>query len=133
MGGAILPSLLCCLTMALANCKKPANETVAHSLAVASPASPDPTRSVPLEHVTKEQPPDAFDASALITKEEIEAIQGSVVQETKSSASSSEGLRMSQCFYTTAEFSKSVSLAVTQSDSSNPAVRSNFRQLCFAF
>jgi hypothetical protein len=53
----------------------------------------------------------------LITKEEVAAIQGAVVKETKSSERAGRGLRISQCFYLTAEFSKSVSLTVTKADS----------------
>lgn len=59
-----------------------------------------------------------FDVCGLITGEEIEKVQGSRLQGTKSSGSSSGGMRVSQCFYSTAEFTKSVSLAVTQSDPS---------------
>src|ERR1041385_1810533 len=55
-----------------------------------------------------------FDACALITKQEIEAIEGSPVTDTKNSGRSDAGLSFTQCFYTTAEFSRSVSLAVTQ-------------------
>jgi hypothetical protein len=57
-----------------------------------------------------------FDVCGLIKNEEIEAIQGAPIKETKSSARSDGAFRVSQCFYTAAEFSKSVSLAVTQRD-----------------
>jgi hypothetical protein len=57
-----------------------------------------------------------FDVCALITKQEIEAIQKSPIKETKSSMRSDAGFRVSQCFYTAEDFSKSVSLAVTQRD-----------------
>jgi len=62
-----------------------------------------------------------IDVCGLITSQEIEAIQGSPIKETKSSASSGTGFRVSQCFYTAAEFSKSVSLAVTQKDPDHQA------------
>ena len=65
-----------------------------------------------------------FDVCRLITSQEIEAIQGSPIKETKSSARSGTGFRVSQCFYTAAEFSKSVSLAVTQKDPDHQAKRS---------
>ena len=52
----------------------------------------------------------------LLTKEEIEGIQGSPIKETKSSTRSDAAFRVSQCFYTATEFSKSVSLAVMQRD-----------------
>ena len=57
-----------------------------------------------------------FDVCGLITKEEIEAIQGSPVTQTKSSDQSNSGLRISLCYYATAEGNKSVSLAVTETD-----------------
>jgi hypothetical protein len=65
-----------------------------------------------------------FDVCGLIEKEEIEAIQGSPIKETKSSALSQGDLRVSQCFYTAAEFSKSVNLALIQKDPDRQAPRS---------
>ena len=57
-----------------------------------------------------------FDTCALITKQEIEAIEGSPLTDSKNSGRSDAGLSFTQCFYTTAEFSRSVSLAVVQAD-----------------
>ncbi len=65
-----------------------------------------------------------IDACGLITSQEIEAVQGSPIKETKSSARSDAGFRVSQCFYTATEFSKSVSLAVMQRDPNSSATRS---------
>jgi hypothetical protein len=65
-----------------------------------------------------------FDVCALITKQEIETIQGSRIKETKSSARSDGGFRVSQCLYMAEDFSKSVSLAVTERDPASSAKRS---------
>jgi hypothetical protein len=65
-----------------------------------------------------------FDVCALITKQEIEAIQRSPTKETKSSVRSDAGFRVFQCFYTAEDFSKSVSLAVTQRDPASSGKRS---------
>jgi hypothetical protein len=65
-----------------------------------------------------------IDVCGLLTKEEIEAIQGSPIKETKSSARSDGAFRVSQCFYTATEFSKSVSLAVMQRDAGRPTTTS---------
>ena len=65
-----------------------------------------------------------FDVCGLIAKEEIEAVQGSPIKETKSSARSEGDLRISQCFYTEAEFSRSVNLTVIQRDPDQQAKRS---------
>ena len=54
------------------------------------------------------------DACSLISKEEIESVQAAPVKDTKSSEHSDEVFLVSQCFYTGAEFSKSVSLALVQ-------------------
>ena len=64
------------------------------------------------------------DVCRLITREEIGAIQGSPIKEPKSSTRSENGFRVSQCFYTAAEFSKSVNLAVIQKDPDNSARQS---------
>jgi hypothetical protein len=65
-----------------------------------------------------------LDVCGLITKQEIAAIQRSPIKETKSSVRSDAGFRVSQCFYTAADFSKSVSLAVTQRDLASSSKRS---------
>jgi hypothetical protein len=65
-----------------------------------------------------------FDACALITKQEVEVIQRSPIKETKSSVRSDAGFRVFQCFYTAEDFTKSVSLAVTQRDPASSAKRS---------
>jgi len=105
MRAKIFLCLLCSLPLALAGCEKRAT-----------------TQSV--TSASQESGQVKFDACGLIAKEEIEAIQGSPIKETKSSRRSDGGFHVSQCFYTAAEFSKSVSLAVTQSDPDSPAKRS---------
>jgi hypothetical protein len=97
-------SLLCCLLFAPVGCKKKTTDRhPPSSQAAASPASQESVRT-------------KLDACSLITKEEIQAIQGSPIIDTKSSESSTGAFRISQCYFSTAEPSKSVSLAVTQSD-----------------
>jgi hypothetical protein len=56
------------------------------------------------------------DACGLITNEEVQQIQGSPIKDAKPSEQSDGKFRVAQCFYTAETFSKSVSLAVTQSD-----------------
>ena len=56
------------------------------------------------------------DACSLVSKEEVESVQAAPVNETKSSEHSDGVFLVSQCFYTAAEFSKSVTLALVQSD-----------------
>jgi hypothetical protein len=53
-----------------------------------------------------------IDPCTLIQRSEIEALQHSPVTDTKSSENAGGDFRVAQCFYTTAEFNKSVSLAV---------------------
>jgi hypothetical protein len=59
-------------------------------------------------------------ACALITQDEVAAVQGSPIQETTSSARRDGSFLLSQCFYTAGEFSKSVSVAVTQPEANKP-------------
>jgi hypothetical protein len=101
----IFIALLCSLLLGLIGCKK--------SSSSASPVS-----------ATQESAPGKSDVCALITSQEIEAVQGSPVTETKSSSSSAGGLLVSQCYYATAGSNKSVSLALTQSDPASSAKRS---------
>ena len=64
------------------------------------------------------------DVCGLITLDEIQTTQGSPMSGTKNSARSDGGFRVSQCFYTATEFSKSVNLAVVQRDPGHPSKRS---------
>src|SRR5437016_6983068 len=97
-------SLLCVALFAFASCEK-------RSSRQASEAKPAPAAA-------------SFDACGLLTGADIEAVMGSPLKETKSSGAANEGMRVSQCFYTAEEFSKSVSLAVTRSDAGSSANRS---------
>lgn len=109
--------------VAAAGCKKPASDASADSQVVAG-ASPTVAQTSPSQPAATQPSAPVFDACPLITGEEIEAIMGSPVKDAKASERSSTGLRVSQCFYTAAEFSSSVSLAVTQTDATNPGKQS---------
>ncbi len=63
---------------------------------------------------TSASPTTKIDACSLITKDEVQKIEGSPVKDAKSSDTSGGGFQIGQCFYTTEVFNKSVSLAVTQ-------------------
>src|SRR4029453_11158682 len=102
--------LLCSLLLLFTGCRKPAS--VQPSLNSQS-ASRQESGSA-----------NSFNACELLEKKEIEAIQGSPIKETKSSALSDAAFRISQCFYTAAEFSKSVSLALIQRDPGRPTTTS---------
>ena len=62
-------------------------------------------------------------ACELLTKAEIQAIQGSAITETKASQHSEGSLRISQCYFAAEESNKSVSLVVTQADPDHPGSR----------
>src|SRR6266702_3973492 len=70
----------------------------------------------PVPRASKESNRAQIDACRLLTKK---AIEGSPIKESKSSAHSDAGFLVSQCFYTAAEFARSVSLSVTQRDPSS--------------
>jgi hypothetical protein len=63
------------------------------------------------------------DACALITNDDVKAIQGASVKDLKGSDQSDGKFRIAQCFYNTDPFNKSVSLAVTQRDPVSPTAR----------
>jgi hypothetical protein len=64
-----------------------------------------------------------IDACTLIQSDEIKSIQGATVTTAKGSDQSDGSFRIAQCFYNTDPFNKSVSLAVTQSDTASPSAR----------
>jgi hypothetical protein len=87
----------------------------------------DSTASTPIAAQTSSafpaQAAPEFDACSLITKEEVQALQGSSITDVKSSVNSEGEFRVSQCFYNAAEYSKSVSLAVTKGKPDRPGTR----------
>jgi hypothetical protein len=64
------------------------------------------------------------DVCSLISKEQVESVQEAPMNETKSTERSDGVFRVSQCFYTAAEFSKSVNLALIQRDPDHESPRS---------
>jgi hypothetical protein len=50
----------------------------------------------------------------LLTKEEVEAVQGETIKETKLAGQSAGGFSISQCFFTLSTFSNSISLLVAE-------------------
>jgi hypothetical protein len=64
------------------------------------------------------------DACGLVSKEEVESVQRSAVNETKNSEHSDGGFLVCQCLYTAAEFSESVTLALVRSDPKQGSKRS---------
>ena len=64
------------------------------------------------------------DACSLVSKEEIESVQATPVNDTKSSQHSDDFFRVAQCFYATADSSKSVNLQLIQKDPNQPNNRS---------
>ena len=113
MQSTLLTFLLCVLLLTTAGCKK---QTSPEDQAKASPSSSAITQPTTTRGGGRESGQAKFDVCALITKDEIETIQGSPVTDAKSSGHSDRGLRVSQCFYTTAEFNKSVVINVTQAE-----------------
>jgi hypothetical protein len=106
----IFVCFLCPLMLFLAGCKKSGDTPPPPNSQTASSQESGSTKF--------------FDVCGLLEKQEIEAIQGSPIKETKSSARTDSGFRVSQCFYTAEEFSKSVSLALTQTDPTSKGRRS---------
>ncbi|MEA2175194.1 MAG: hypothetical protein QOD00_2786 [Blastocatellia bacterium] len=134
MRGLVYISLVSCLLLSLYGCERssnttqPSNDSQAAVSATTAPPVSSPAVVAPVVGEQPAQPASTaspasdkpkFDACSLITRAEIESVQGDSVKETKSDSRSDGGLLVSQCFYSVASFSKSVSLAVTQSDPDN--------------
>jgi hypothetical protein len=64
------------------------------------------------------------EACSLVSKEEVQSVQDAPVNETKSSEQTDGVFLLSQCFYTAAEFSKSVNLALVQKNPNQQDQRS---------
>lgn len=70
--------------------------------------------NIPAATTTTAAAPVGAETCALLTSAEIEAVRGEPVKDTKGSAGNSSRFAVSQCFYTVATPSKSVSLEVTR-------------------
>ena len=64
------------------------------------------------------------DACSLVSKEEVESVQQTPVTDAKSNKRSEGTFLISQCLYSAAEFSKSVNLALIQTDPNQSSKRS---------
>lgn len=64
-----------------------------------------------------------FDCCALLTAQEIEAVQKSPIKDKKNSERAHGGLLMNQCIYVAADFPESVSLAISRTDPADPSKR----------
>ncbi len=111
------------LLIIICSCNKPAQPSATNSLATASPTPTSTQQSLPISSPVQPAVP-SFDCCSLLTGEEIEAVQGSPIQDKKNSEHSANGFRMTQCFYSAAEYSQSVSLALTQIDPTTSTNRS---------
>jgi hypothetical protein len=103
------------LLLFVAACKKQ-NDT-----SLETRQSPRPTNAQPATN--------AQGVCALLTKEEIQAVQDSPVRETKSSLRTDGGLRIAECFYTAEDYSKSVILTHTQSDITPQSPRRDLKEI----
>ena len=65
----------------------------------------------------------AFNACALLTSDDIRAVQGEAVRESKPARRDGTDFAVNSCFYATPTFTKSVSLEVTQKGASSRSVR----------
>ncbi len=68
-------------------------------------------------------PANVTDACALLTSDEIKSVQGEAVLEAKPNRRTDSPFAVTQCFYMTASFTKSVSLEVTERGASTKSVR----------
>jgi hypothetical protein len=98
----------------LSGCNKPAT----NQRSVGDQSSPAAASVAPRSKPETAEP--KLIACSLITQAEVAAVQGNPIKETKSSARRDGSFLVSQCFYTAGEFSKSVSVAVTQLDANKP-------------
>jgi hypothetical protein len=112
------PFFISICLLAFAGCgKAPSSDSRAKESNGSTPVIVQTPSASPAQEAPK------FDACALITKEEIQAIQDSPIIDVKSSGNSEGEFEVSQCFYTAKEYSRSVSLAVTQSNPGRPGNR----------
>lgn len=97
---------IACLSGFLAGCSKPEAPSAVAEQTPGTPAVASPPR--------EEAPVAPVDACALLTSDEVEAVQGEPVKETKPGEKTDRGLVIYDCFVMLPTFSNSVSLSVAQ-------------------
>lgn len=98
-----------------ASCSKPKN-----SIVVSSSPTPPTTKATPV--------PDNF-ACMLLTKEEVQAVQGDAFKDTKPSEHSAAGLIVSQCYFELPMPVNSVVLTVTRKADSGGDPKESWREI----
>lgn len=110
--------LIFCLTLVFGGCKQQQTQTTnQNTVTEASSAGTSPSTGQSPADVNapgSTQQKAKTDACALLTSEEIKAVQGEPTKETKLTARSDGGFSISQCFFTLPTFTNSISLAITQ-------------------
>jgi hypothetical protein len=79
--------------------------------------------NAPATNPTAAADANAFDVCGLLTSDDIKAVQGEAVRESKPSRRAGTDFAVSSCFYATPTFTKSVSLEVTRKGASSRSVR----------
>jgi hypothetical protein len=134
VGVKVYSVIILCLCLMGMSCEKSANQsgTQANATAVqtnASPAIDSASTTTAQANSTSSATVPAkgvIDGCALLTADELKAVQGEAPSESKSSTRPNSAFAVSQCFYTMPTFNKSVSLEVTRNRPDNAA--GNVRQ-----
>lgn len=130
----LLLFISCALAFAACTTKSTTNHTAS---APGQPGAQPPMPGAPVAGATNGAPANAQPAApastaantapcALLTSDDIKAVQGEEVKETKASQHNEFTFAVAQCFYTTTTFSKSVSLELIQGDQNNKASPRHF-------
>lgn len=103
--------------VALSGCSResspaPANSETVASQSATSAASPAVQPAAPAASSVLTAAKPKVDACALLTSDEIKAVQGEAVSEMKLTGQDSGGFNLSQCFYSLPTFTNSISLMV---------------------
>jgi hypothetical protein len=109
--------LFCGLLLTVAGCDK--KET-------APPSVENRPSAAPINSPIAAKPQDVC---TLLTKEEIQSVQNSSIRESTGNVRADGGLRVSQCFYTAEDYSKSVVLSTTQTDFNQKNPKRDLKQL----
>ena len=119
---------LCLLGAATAGCNKNSGSAAGQQSNSKQTASPQPNGAnapagAAAAPVAAAANANAFDACALLTADDIKAVQGEAVRESKPGHREGTDFAVNSCFYATPTFTKSVSLEVTQKGTSTQSVR----------
>ncbi|MEA2205608.1 MAG: hypothetical protein QOE77_2384 [Blastocatellia bacterium] len=111
----------CVLALSCSNSSSPSQPLTSEPAPPAPPANAPPSSTAtPASNAVAEKSGSAIDPCKVLTSDELQAVLGEPLKETKASERPDGGFHVSQCFYSLPTLAKSVSVSITSRGTRDP-------------